>query len=171
MASRITPGSNRGNAQKFLVSGVRLGLTNSAIYDQLRAGGLSYDKTAFSQDMQRLRSNPLPRQAPFGSLTGFTSFTGKPVKLLTGGSPRFQYIFSARTRNSFGQFNGGSVTWSFTSPSLLIPDIANGIGLALMPDVSAEKYTSTIPEDTAQIYESDVLTYDTPYELGAVPID
>lgn len=166
MASRIPPGSNRGNAQKFLVSGLRLGLTNASIYRQLVAGGLGYNHKLFTQDMARLRRGPLPRSAPIGTISQFTKFEGFPTFLIGRGKPRYKYNFEARTRDSRGRFNGGMIRWSFTSPQLLIPDVATGIGTAIAPDVGVERYQSLLPADTMPIYEGDIYGYTDPEFLA-----
>lgn len=167
MSSTITPGSNRAQAQKFLLWGIRMELSNNQIYNQLVAGGLGYNKGNFGADMQRLRAAPLPRLAPIGSLTSLTSFSNFPPRLISGGTPRYQYIFTARTRNSLGQFNGGTLTWSFMTDQLLIPDIAMGIGIATAPSVSTERYSTSLPEDTVPVYENDIYGYDQPIALGS----
>jgi len=168
MASKLTPGSNRGNAQKFLQWGISQGLSNNAIYSQITAGGLGYNKGNFNGDMARLRASPSPRLASIGSLTQLTNFTNFPPRLLTAGPKRYQYVFTARTRNDLGQFNGGSLSWSFMTDQLLIPDIAMGIGIATAPDVTNERYSSSVPSDTAQVSVGDIYGYDSPLLLGTV---
>lgn len=166
MAASITPGSRRAQAQKFIVSGLRLGLPGTQILEQLQLGGLGYNKTQFSQDLARLRAGTLPRAAPAGSLTHLVSFEGSPIQLITRGEPRYQYVFEARVRNSLGQFTASTLTWSFTSPNLLIPDIAAGIGIALAPDVNGERYGKTLSDDSVPISPGDVYMYDSPFALG-----
>lgn len=162
-ASGSTP--NRLQAQKFVASGVRLGLSGASILEQLQSAGLGYSTQAFYTDFNRIKASGVPRQVPFGSLTSLTKFQGAPVQLLASGAARYQYTFSARTRNTSGQFTGKTVTWSFLSSSLLIPDIANGIGIAMTPDVTSERYNAGLPTDVAQISESDIETYDAPLFL------
>ena len=153
-------------ALRFMLSGIRQGLNNSAILEQLQIGGLGYNKTQFSQDMAGLRAGKLPRAAPVGSLTNLVSFKGSPIRLIARGPARYQYVFEAQLRNSSGQFTSSRLTWSFSSPNILIPDIAAGIGIALAPDVSGERYSPGLPSDVAPISSSDIYMYDSPLQLG-----
>lgn len=167
MPSKPSTIANRGAAQAFLVKGLRLGLTTDEIIAQVTAAGLGYAPSTMARDLTRLRASPLPRQVPFGALTSLTSFTGKPLRLLGKGPQRYQYRFFARTRNELGQFNGGYVTWSFTSQSLLIPDIANGIGISIAPTAEDLSQNYQAPEGTVDISTNDIETLDTPYEIGS----
>lgn len=153
---------NRLQAQKFVASGVRLGLSGASILEQLQSAGLGYNTQAFYTDFNRIKASGVPRQVPFGSLTNLTNFQGAPVQLLASGPARYQYIFNARIRNTSGQFTGKNITWSFLSTSLLIPDIANGIGIAMTPDVTSERYNQGLDSDVSQISVSDIETYDAP---------
>lgn len=166
MATHSYPPQNRGLAQPFLRSAVKMGLTNNQTYEQLQAAGLAYGTRAFQSDMAALRSGPTPRAVPFGSVSNRVSFSPTTSKILSKGESRYQYIFEARIRNSAGQYTNQTATWSFTSPSLLIPDIAAGIGIALAPDFTTETYSSQVPPDTLPINPSDVYMYDNPYQLG-----
>jgi len=138
--------TRRTNAQRFMVSGYRLGYTNDQIHELLTSAGIGYRNSLFHSDMADIRaSNPvLPRLTKQGKAIIANNTVNFPM--LTKGIKRFQYYYTVQTRDPVtGRFTKRT-EFSFTTP-LKFPKsvtdiIAQSIPLTGSSDVGIPDYST-----------------------------
>ena len=108
--------TRRTNAQRFMVSGYRLGYTNSQIHELLTSAGIGYRNSLFHSDMADIRaSNPvLPRLTKQGKAIIANNIVNFPM--LTKGIRRFQYYYTVQTRDPITGRFGYRTEFSFAAP-------------------------------------------------------
>ncbi len=138
--------TRRTNAQRFMVSGYRLGYTNSQIHELLTSVGIGYRTSLFHSDMADIRaSNPvLPRLTKQGKAIIANNAVNFPM--LTKGIRRFQYYYSVQTRDPVTGRFGIRTEFSFTTPLKLpksVTDVlAKSIPLSGASDVGTADYST-----------------------------
>lgn len=122
MAAKISRGDTRIYAQRFVIQGVRAGLSGNAILQQLRDVGLGYRTQNFYEDYSRyLGSSKLPRLSSVARLPKDYSLQYK-IRVPTTGGSRYQYTFSVTgTNRDTGEEQ--DITFSFVSPYPLLDDV------------------------------------------------
>lgn len=110
-------------AQKFVVSGVRNGLSANAIQRSLVAAGLGYRREDLLTDIARYTNVPTSRRGfaelPLDQFIPL-DFT---AQMFTKGTTRYQYVFNvpATDINTGESFD---ITYSVVSPTELLPAFA-----------------------------------------------
>lgn len=121
---KLSPIKKRRFSQHFMVAGIRQGLSNNNILDQLQAVGLGYRRGVFLQDIKRLRQFK-PRQ-PAMSRQEMTTYlsTNRTLGMLSRGRTKYQYVFKVPFRDPTTGKIVERRNISFISSREMIPDVA-----------------------------------------------
>lgn len=126
MADEIQMSSARRFAQRFVVSGVRNGLSANAIQANLQAAGLGYRRADLLADVARYANVPTTRRGYSDLNLDQLIPPDITIRMPTTGGTRYQYVFSvpATDVSSGEQFD---ITYSIVSPFELLPALATAL--------------------------------------------
>lgn len=129
----LTPLKKQRFAQHFMVAGIRQGLSNNNILDQLQAVGLGYRRQVFLRDMRRIRRFK-PRQPPMtrAEKDNYLS-SNRTLGMLGRGRTKFQYVFRVPMRDPISNKIIERKSISFISSRELIADVAFKIAETAIP--------------------------------------
>lgn len=126
MAATLTDAQAAIYRQRFIVSGIREGLSANTIISNLTTAGLGQRRSTLLDQIRQFQEGGarLPR-LPSTPLTEFLP-DNLTINYHTSGKERYQYVYSVPATD-IATGEAFDITYSITSPIRLVPDLANAL--------------------------------------------